>query len=252
MGLRRILRHLTERYPAARRLRKQRRRADYLVWLASSEGPREAYFLKRFTPSWRVLYLLRLRHAFSKARPHCRDARDFFIPPSPAVKVRALRRYANAFDLATFVETGTLAGATVATVADLFDRCFTIELSRELWERASAALANKENVSCLWGDSAVVLPEVLLQIEGPALFWLDAHASGGDTTHSGRDPIFDELSAIYAHPVKRHVVLIDDARGHDIEAILASVPPTHRAVVRNDIIRITPVTKAGVMNTQPK
>ncbi len=243
MVLRRLFRHLSKRYPAAtNRLRKRRARLDYLVWLASSEGPREAYFLKRFTPSWRVLYFLRLRHSFSKTRRRWRVPRDFFIPPPPAVKVRALRHYATMFDLSIFVETGTFLGQTVAGVADLFDRCFTIELSRKLWERASSALASANNVSCLWGDSAVLLPEVLLQIDEPALFWLDAHASGGDTSHSARDPIFDELAAIYSHPVKRHVILIDDARGHNLDAILAGVPPTHGAAVRNDIIRITPCT----------
>jgi len=241
MSFRSVRRYLAKRYPAAKRLRKHIQRADYLVWLASSEGPRQAYFLRRFTPSQPLLYLLRLRHLFSKVTPRCREARDLFIPPSPAVKVRALRRYAAAFNLSIFVETGTLLGETVAAVADLFDRCVTIELSRSLWERASNALASRTNVSCLWGDSSVVLPKVLLHIESPALFWLDAHASAGETTHSGRDPIFDELAAIYSHPVKRHVILIDDARGHNAEAILATVPPTHCAAVRNDIIRITPV-----------
>src|SRR5262249_25014210 len=234
----------SERYPAARRLRKQRQRLYYLIWLGSSEGPREAYFLKRFTPSRHLLCCLRLRHAFSKARPRCRDTPDLFIPPSPAIKVRALRHYATAFDLAIFVETGTFLCATVAAVADLFDRCFTIELSRPLWERATSTLASSKNVLCLLGDSGALLPEVLLQIEAPALFWLDAHASGGETINPERDPIFDELAAIYAHPVKSHVVLIDDARGHKVDAILESVPPTHCAVVHNDMIRITPAARA--------
>jgi hypothetical protein len=35
-------------------------------------------------------------------------------------------------------------------------------------------------------------------LPGPALFWLDAHASGGVTTHAGYDPIFAELEAILA------------------------------------------------------
>jgi len=259
MGLRLTLHILAEQYPPLGRLRdlsrpaRQRagnflravrlsrlRRMRYLDWLASSEGPREAYFLKRFKPSPGLLYKLRLRHAFSKERPACRESRYFFIPPPPAVKVRALRRYAKTFELSIFVETGTFKGVTVAAVADLFDRCITIELSQEFWESASALFADRTNVSCLLGDSGILLPDVLLQIDKPALFWLDAHASGGDTINSGRGPIFDELAAIYAHPIKRHVILIDDARGHQVEAIIATVPSTHRVAVRNDIIRITP------------
>ena len=242
MDLRLALHVLAERHPSLRRLNglSGLRRLRYLDWLASSEGPREAYFLKRFRPSPKLLYKLRLRHAFSKAWPACRESEYLFIPPSPAVKVRALRRYAKTFELSIFVETGTHIGNTVAAVADLFDRCITIELSQKFWKRASTLFADRKDVSCLLGDSGILLPEVLLQIDKPALFWLDAHASGGDTINSGRGPIFDELAAIYAHPIKKHVILIDDARGHQVEAIVATVPATHRVAVRNDIIRITP------------
>ena len=259
MDLRRAMHTLVERHPSLGRLRdlsrptRQRvdnllraiglsglQRMSYLDWLASSEGPREAYFLRRFRPSRGLLYRLRLRHAFSKHRPACRESEYLFIPPSPTVKVRALRRYAKAFELAIFVETGTYMGETVTAVADLFDRCITIELSHEFWKRASALFADRKNVACLLGDSGILLPEVLLQIDKPALFWLDAHASGGDTINSGRGPIFDELAAIYAHSIKKHVILIDDARGHQVEAIVATAPATHRVAVRNDIIRITP------------
>jgi hypothetical protein len=95
-------------------------------------------------------------------------------------------------------------------------------------------------VSCIHGESGVELPRVLAHVQEPVLFWLDAHPSGGQTADAGFDPILHELDAIYRHPVKRHVILIDDARGHD-EAIWKRVPPHYRAMVRNDIIRIVPV-----------
>lgn len=216
------------------------RRKDYLDWLSSSEGPRRLYFLKRFKPSLPVLYGLRLRHAFSARRPACRGSRYLFVPPSPRVKARALRRHARQFGLSIFVETGTYHGDTVAAIAEQFDQCFTVELSPELWQSAALRLAPQKNVLCLHGDSSAVLPEILRQIGAPALFWLDAHASGGDTIDTGRNPLLDELAAIYAHNIKRHVILIDDARGQQVTTVTAAVPPTYRAIVRNDIIRITP------------
>jgi hypothetical protein len=154
--------------------------------------------------------------------------------------VLALRQYARAYGATVFVETGTATGQTTALVADLFQRCATIELSKALHARALANLAEFPHVSCLQGDSGVVLRQVLERIDVPALFWLDAHASGGTTADAGYDPIDKELEAIYAHPVQGHVILIDDARGHTVSKIIANVLASHEASVRNDIIRIVP------------
>ena len=153
------------------------RRKGYLDWVASSEGPRSVYYLKRFKPPLPVLFGLRLRHALSAERPACRGSRYLFIPPSSRVKARALSRYAARFGLLVFVETGTYRGDTVAAIASQFDRCVTIELSEDLWKSACARLSKLSNVSCLFGNSSVLLPKILRDIDAPALFWLDAHAS---------------------------------------------------------------------------
>ncbi len=85
-------------------------------------------------------------------------------------------------------------------------------------------------------------PETLAKCRAniPALFWLDAHHSGGVTANAGYDPIFEELKSIYMHPIKRHVIPVDGARGHAVEGIIREAPPSHKATVRNDIIRIVP------------
>jgi hypothetical protein len=155
------------------------------------------------------------------------------------VKVIALRHYARKFGTRIFVETGTFFGDTSAAIADLFERCYTIELSPELHTRAQKRLSHISHLVCLQGDSGTELPRVLEHIKEPALFWLDAHASCGATADAGFDPILKELDAIYRHSVDRHVILVDDARGHD-EMIWRRVPSHYRATVRNDIIRIVP------------
>ncbi len=222
------------------RVSKSLRRLPYLKWLASSEGPQEAVYLKRFQPSMLVMAALRLGHAFAAPRPRCRDQAALFLVPPHRVKARAVRRHAEIYRLSTLVETGTYRGDMIAAVADRFDRCVTIELSVDLWRGACERFRSLPGVACLNGDSAVVLAGVVAEIEGPALFWLDAHTSGGDTAHAGRDPIHEELRTIFARGGSGHVVLIDDARGHRIDRIAANVPPSHRLAVRNDIIRITP------------
>jgi hypothetical protein len=223
---------------------RKKQRLGYLQWLASSEGPREQAYLKRFTPSARLLGALRLRHAFSTNPSRCREGRTLFLVPPHIVKARAIRRHAEIYGLSVFVETGTYLGDMVAAVAGTFERCITIELSVDLWRRASARFQSSGGVTCLNGDSSVVLADVLSALEGPALFWLDAHTSGGVTADAGRDPIQDELRMIFAHGDRNHVILIDDARGHRIDRIAAGVPSSHRFAVRNDIVRITPA-KAG-------
>ena len=163
-----------------------------------------------------------------------------YVPAPPSVKIIALRRYARTFKLNSFVETGTFLGDTTAAVANLFDLCVTIELAPELHAQATKRLSSLGHVSCLLGDSGAVLSRVLSDVRAPTLFWLDAHHSGGMTANAGYDPIFEELRSIYAHFVHGHVILVDDARGHDVGRIIRETPPSYTATVRNDIIRIVP------------
>lgn len=162
---------------------------------------------------------------------------------APPVKIRALQHYAKDYELRTFVETGTYMGDTTAAIAPLFDRCFTIELSGELHARAVERFAKQPHVTCVRGDSGAVVGDILRRIDQPALFWLDAHHSGGITADAGYDPVLKELSSIFSHPIKGHVVLIDDARGHQIDVIARQIPAGHLLSIKNDIVRIVPTTR---------
>jgi hypothetical protein len=53
----------------------------------------------------------------------------------------------------------------------------------------------------------------LARLSEPACFWLDAHFSGEGTARGAADTaICGELEAILKHPVRGHVILVDDAR----------------------------------------
>jgi hypothetical protein len=78
---------------------------------------------------------------------------------------------------------------------------------------------------------------------------LDGHYSAGNTALGDREtPVSAEVAAILNHPVKGHVVLIDDARNfdgtHDYPTLTALRDYVHRVLpnadfsVENDIIRI--------------
>jgi hypothetical protein len=90
---------------------------------------------------------------------------------------------------------------------------WTIEWSEALWAQAKAAHHDRP-ITFVHGSSGVVLPEVLVEVDGPALFWLDGHWSGGVTTGVDDEcPVLAEIAAVdaWAHGAES-VILIDDAR----------------------------------------
>lgn len=170
--------------------------------------------------------------------------------PAPYLHKQGLPlAYARRFGLGTFVETGTYAGDTVAHVLRDFRRVYSIELDDRLYRAAARRFRDQSHVRILHGDSATLLPRLLAELDEPALFWLDAHYSGGITARGNADtPIMTELRTILEADRRAHVILIDDARcfGDDpayprIEDVAALVREcrVHWAVeVSEDVIRI--------------
>lgn len=173
--------------------------------------------------------------------------------PSPApeiVKTSIVKSYVVRSKARVFVETGTLIGGMVEIIARLGVKCYTIEIDEAYNKRARSVLGNRSNIEFLLGDSGVVMPQLLAKLDEPAVFWLDGHYSGGATGKGEADtPISDELNAILNHPLKTHIILIDDAREftdqHDYPALSSLLArfddnPHYEAEVSADIIRITP------------
>jgi len=88
-----------------------------------------------------------------------------------------------------------------------------------------------------------------MHVEKPCLFWLDGHYSGGNTAKGEKEtPIMEELRQICAHPVKNHLILIDDAREftgqndyptiESLRTFVGARLPGYGFDVKDDIIRI--------------
>ena len=170
------------------------------------------------------------------------------VPPPPPVKHALVKDYQRRFGPRVFVETGTFAGGMIDAVRDRFDRVVSIELDTGWHARAVERFRADPRVTLLLGDSGVRLKDVLASLREPALFWLDAHYSGPVTARGAIDtPIVQELAAIRAHPVKGHVVLIDDMHiflGRDgyptVDELVAWIRDGDAAanvVVRDDVLR---------------
>jgi len=133
--------------------------------------------------------------------------------PPHLLKRRLIAQRARDFRLQVFVETGTLFGDMIYAQRDNFRKLISIELDEYLYERAVRRFSKFSHIQILHGDSGRKIAEVLQALDEPGLFWLDAHYSGGITAHGDQmTPIFDEIRHILNHPVKEHVIVIDDAR----------------------------------------
>jgi hypothetical protein len=148
----------------------------------------------------------------------------------PGVPQELVIRLAEEFDLRTFVETGTHKGNTSAWASTRFSRVITIEGSEHWYERTKPRLDALGNVSLILGHTRDVLPKVVQELSGPAIFWLDAHWSGRQTAGVDEQcPLMDEIAAINQSP-HDHFILIDDAR-----LFVAPPEPPHDASQWPDI-----------------
>jgi hypothetical protein len=135
------------------------------------------------------------------------------VPPPHIVKQGILLRYQKRRKFRTLVETGTFTGEMVAAMRPHFERVVSIEMAPAIYETARRRFEGDPRVQLLLGDSGAVLPGVVATLDHPALFWLDGHYMGGGTARAELDsPVKAELTALLRHPVRGHLVLIDDAR----------------------------------------
>ncbi|HBS26847.1 MAG TPA: hypothetical protein DD827_06945 [Gammaproteobacteria bacterium] len=174
-------------------------------------------------------------------------------PPSKRIKQYIIEQYQQQNNCQTFIETGTFRGDMITAQLDNFERLYSIELSDELYNAAKQAFANQNKVHLLQGDSGIRLIEVLNDIIGVPLFWLDGHYSGGVTALADKEcPVDEELATIIASSLDQFVLLIDDARmfvgeqGYstidEIKSIINKAYPKASFDVKDDIIRIVQLT----------
>lgn len=188
------------------------------------------------------------------------NARDLAIwgldgappPPPPIIKQAMIASYLLASGYDRFVETGTYLGHTTFLIASLGVEVDTIELGENHYSRAQRDFADNPRVRCHFGDSTDVLPKILAELQQPALFWLDGHYSAGDTALGKKTtPIEEELFALREHPIRDHIILVDDIRGFGgngypevawLAERLAEIVPGAKVELKNDaLIAASPV-----------
>ena len=186
-----------------------------------------------------------------------REIRDYWrwlkngmpVPPPHGIKQGVVKKYARTYNCRLFFETGTYLGDMIQVVKDDFKHIYSVELSEQLYRQAQLRFKKDHHITLLQGDSGKVIQKSLKQIQEPCLFWLDAHYSGGITAEGDKlSPVMEEVIIILTHSVKKHVILIDDAReftGRDgypelseLKEKVAMLRPELIFTVEKDIIRI--------------
>jgi hypothetical protein len=112
-----------------------------------------------------------------------------------------------------FVETGTYQGDGVETALSIgFQKVISIELFEVLYTPVKEKFKNDSRVTLHCGDSSVILWDAIKDIDEKITFWLDGHVFPNQEIILGVKacPLIEELAHIARHPVKDHVILIDD------------------------------------------
>lgn len=135
------------------------------------------------------------------------------------------RKFSN-----VFCETGSHTGEGILQALNAgFTTIKSVEADKELFEKCELRFGNLIGVELFFGLSADRLPEMLADVDCPAVFWLDAHAAGeGTFAHEdvmkkrgksdfAQDRILTKELEIILNHRKDHIILIDDQYGGNPE-----------------------------------
>ena len=115
-----------------------------------------------------------------------------------------------------FVETGTYKADSTLIAAKEYENVYTIEIFEPLFLESKQRAENEgiTNITFLLGDSLVQLNNIIPHVSEGAVFFIDAHISGGDSGWNGkiRVPLIEELEIILSKELGPSVFIFDDLR----------------------------------------
>jgi len=119
-----------------------------------------------------------------------------------------------------FFETGTFTGGGVSVARAVgFERIISIEIYEPYQKANIKRFAGLPGIELHTGDSEELLWPIIKDINEPITFFLDSHivVQTGNVSGIREIPLLQELEIISRHPIKSHVLLIDDRRmmGHE-------------------------------------
>jgi hypothetical protein len=111
-----------------------------------------------------------------------------------------------------YIETGAYLGNGIKGVLSNYQNVHSIELSPKWYQHNVEQFSKNTNVNMYLGDSKLVLPELLNNINEPVTIFLDAHYSGGTTAFGEEEtPLLLELEVLKNRKYD-DIIIIDDCR----------------------------------------
>jgi len=127
-----------------------------------------------------------------------------------------------------FIETGTYLGEAIKHALKYgFKNIRSVEIVKDLYLINKKFFKDYENIKLYNGDSGYLLWKMIEDISGQMTFWLDGHfhPAGKNRIDNTKNiswgksneeelwtPLKRELKAIKKHPIKNHIIIIDDIR----------------------------------------
>lgn len=110
-----------------------------------------------------------------------------------------------------FVETGTYMGMGIRfALRAKFPEIHSLEIKKEYVKNAKKMFTSHKNVFLWQGDSGKDLWGIIKNLDKPITFWLDGHRGTADPEGGKNTPLLEELEQIKRHPIKNHIIIIDD------------------------------------------
>lgn len=129
--------------------------------------------------------------------------------------IKDMNGFIKKHDLKNYVETGTGEGACLEyAINHSFENLYSIEIYEQIFLKATRkfnplSLSKKRNCRIFHGNSFEVLPEILKELNGNTLFFLDAHFPGADFHYTEYDSEPDYNTRL---PCEKEVEIISSLR----------------------------------------